>query len=49
VVSTKDWRQRFVNDLGRSEEAANPNAAMRVFVPVSATASVAAKTRLTSL
>ncbi len=49
AAAAKDWRQRFVNDLGRSHEAANPNAAMRVLVPVSATASVAAKTRLTSL
>ena len=44
----KDWRQRFVTDLGRSQEAANPNAALRVFVPVSASASVVVKPRVSS-
>ena len=48
-AAAKDWRQRFVTDLGRSQEAANPNAALRVFVPASASASVAAKPRLTVL
>jgi hypothetical protein len=49
ATPVKDWRQRFVNDLGRSPEAANPNAALRVLVPVSASATVAAKPRLTGL
>ena len=49
ATPVKDWRQRFVNDLGRSQEAANANAALRVFVPVSASATVAAKPRLTAL
>jgi hypothetical protein len=45
----KDWRQHFVNELGRSPQAANPNASMRVFVPVSSSATVALSPRLTSL
>ena len=49
ATPVKDWRQRFVNDLGRSPEAANPNAALRVLVPVSGSAMVAVKPRLTGL
>jgi hypothetical protein len=48
TAQTKDWRHRFVNDLGRSQAAANPNASLRVFLPVSASASIAATSRLTS-
>ncbi len=49
ATPVKDWRQRFVNDMGRSPEAANPNAALRVLVPASGSATVAVKPRLTGL
>ena len=45
----RDWRQRFVTDLGRSQEAANPNASLRVLVPVSASAGVVVKPRVSLL
>ncbi|MES2992163.1 MAG: OmpA family protein [Pseudomonadota bacterium] len=49
TAPVKDWRQRFVNDLARSPEAANPNAALRVLVAASGSATVAVKPRLTGL
>jgi len=49
ATAVKDWRQRFVNDLGRAQGAPSPNASMRLVVPVSPAASIAATSRLTSL
>jgi hypothetical protein len=40
----QDWRQRFVNHLGRDHDKLAPNAALRVFAPASASAQVSAKT-----
>jgi hypothetical protein len=44
-----DWRQRFVNELGRPDAAATKNAGWRVSMPISASASVAVQPKLHSL
>jgi hypothetical protein len=49
ATAVKDWRQRFVVDLARAQAAPSPNASMRLVVPVSPAASIAATSRLTSL
>ena len=49
AAAVADWRQRFVNGLGRANDAANPNASLRLVVPVLPAASIAASSRLTSL
>jgi hypothetical protein len=51
--TSADWRQRFVNDLGRSADAVNANAHWRLSLPVvasvSASASVTVKPRISSM
>ena len=49
LAAGKAWQQRFVNELARPADSANPNGAMRVFVPASASLGVALKPRMAAL